>query len=39
MHFTFKHGALFVLGVAVSLLIINQVGPVRDIVNKSYFGT
>ena len=39
MQFTFKHGALFVLGVAVSLLIINQIGPVRDIVQKQYFGT
>lgn len=35
---SFKSMAMFTLGVALATLVINQIGPVREIVNKSYFG-
>lgn len=36
MESVMKYGK-FVLGVAASMLLINQIGPLRDIVNKNYF--
>lgn len=36
--FTIKHAVMFTLGVFVANLVINQIGPLRDLQNKQYFG-
>jgi hypothetical protein len=34
-----QDNVMFMLKVAVAVLVINQIGPLRDIVGKNYFGS